>query len=483
MAPQLLLCLILTFLWSLPEAESNVFLKSKVANRFLQRTKRANSLFEEFKSGNIERECIEERCSKEEAREAFEDDEKTETFWNVYVDGDQCSSNPCHYGGTCKDGIGSYTCTCLSGYEGKNCEYVLYKSCRVDNGDCWHFCKPVQNGIQCSCAESYLLGEDGHSCVAGGDFSCGRNIKTRNKREANLPDFQTDFSDDYDEIDENNFVETPTNFSGLVLTVQSQNATLLKKSDNPSPDIRVVNGTDCKLGECPWQALLLNDEGDGFCGGTILSPIYVLTAAHCINQTKYITVVVGEIDISSKKTGRLHSVDKIYVHQKFVPATYDYDIAIIQLKTPIQFSENVVPACLPTADFANQVLMKQNFGIVSGFGRTRERGKTSNTLKVVTLPYVDRHTCMLSSNFPITQNMFCAGYDTLPQDACQGDSGGPHITAYRDTHFITGIVSWGEGCAQTGKYGVYTKVSKFILWIKRIIRQKQPSTESSTGRL
>uniref|UniRef100_A0A670XZK3 coagulation factor Xa n=1 Tax=Pseudonaja textilis TaxID=8673 RepID=A0A670XZK3_PSETE len=420
-----------------------LFLKSKVANRFLQRTKRANSLFEEFKPGNIERECIEERCSKEEAREAFEDDEKTETFWNVYVDGDQCSSNPCHYGGTCKDGIGSYTCTCLSGYEGKN---FLYKSCRVDNGDCWHFCKPVQNGIQCSCAESYLLGEDGHSCVAGGDFSCGRNIKTRNKRE-------------------------------------SQNATLLKKSDNPSPDIRVVNGTDCKLGECPWQALLLNDQGDGFCGGTILSPIYVLTAAHCINQTKYITVVVGEIDISSKKTGRLHSVDKIYVHQKFVPATYDYDIAIIQLKTPIQFSENVVPACLPTADFANQVLMKQNFGIVSGFGRTRERGKTSNTLKVVTLPYVDRHTCMLSSNFPITQNMFCAGYDTLPQDACQGDSGGPHITAYRDTHFITGIVSWGEGCAQTGKYGVYTKVSKFILWIKRIIRQKQPSTESSTGQL
>ncbi|XP_026547286.1 venom prothrombin activator notecarin-D1 [Notechis scutatus] len=455
MAPQLLLCLILTFLWSLPEAESNVFLKSKVANRFLQRTKRANSLFEEFKAGNIERECIEERCSKEEAREAFEDNEKTETFWNVYVDGDQCSSNPCHYGGTCKDGIGSYTCTCLAGYEGKNCQYVLYQSCRVDNGNCWHFCKPVQNEIQCSCAESYLLGDDGHSCVAGGDFSCGRNIKARNKREASLPDF-----------------------------VQSQNATLLKKSDNPSPDIRVVNGTDCKLGECPWQALLINDQGDGFCGGTILSPIYVLTAAHCINQTKYIRVVVGEIDISRKETRRLLSVDKIYVHTKFVPpnyyyvhqnfdrVAYDYDIAIIRMKTPIQFSENVVPACLPTADFANEVLMKQDSGIVSGFGRIRFKEPTSNTLKVITVPYVDRHTCMLSSDFRITQNMFCAGYDTLPQDACQGDSGGPHITAYRDTHFITGIISWGEGCARKGKYGVYTKVSRFIPWIKKIMSLK-----------
>lgn len=190
----------------------------------------------------------------------------------------------------------------------------------------------------------------------------------------------------------------------------------------------------------------------------------------------------GEVDISSKKTGRLLAVDKIYVHQKFVLATYDYDIAIIQLKTPIRFSENVIPACLPTADFANQVLMKQDAGIISGFGRIQERGRTSNTLKVVTLPYVDRHVCKLSSNFPITENMFCAGYHTQAQDACQGDSGGPHVTAYSDTHFVTGIISWGEGCAQKGKYGVYTKVSKFIPWIKRIMRQKLPRTESGTTR-
>uniref|UniRef100_A0A081DUB0 coagulation factor Xa n=1 Tax=Echis coloratus TaxID=64175 RepID=A0A081DUB0_ECHCO len=478
MAPQLLLCLLLTFLWSLPKAESNVFLKSKVANRFLQRTKRANSLFEEFKSGNIERECIEERCSKEEAREAFEDQEKTENFWNIYVDGDQCLSNPCHYGGTCKDGIGSYTCTCLAGYQGKKCEYLIHKSCRLNNGDCWHFCKQDQNDIQCSCAEGYILGDDGQSCVAGGDFSCGRIKKARDKREASLPD-QTDFSEAYDVIDEATYVESPTNLSSMIPTVQSKNATSPNKDSGRR--VRVVNGTDCKPGECPWQALLINDQGDGFCGGTILSPIYVLTAAHCMNQTKHIKVVVGEVDISSKKTGHLLAVDKIYVHQKFVLATYDYDIALIQLKTPIRFSENVIPACLPTADFANQVLMKQDLGIVSGFGRIQERGRTSNTLKVVKLPYVDRHVCKLSSNFPITENMFCAGYHTLPQDACQGDSGGPHITAYSDTYFITGIISWGEGCAQKGKYGVYTKVSKFIPWIKRIMRQKLPRTESSTA--
>ncbi|XP_015747045.1 coagulation factor X-like [Python bivittatus] len=483
MAHQILLCLILTFLWSLPKAETRVFLQSKVANRFLQRTKRANSLFEEFKPGNIERECIEERCSREEAREAFEDDEKTANFWNIYVDGDQCRSNPCHYGGTCKDGIASYTCTCLAGYQGKNCEYLIQKSCRLDNGDCWHFCKLDQNEIQCSCAEGYILGDDGQSCVAGGDFSCGRIKKPRNKREASPLDYHTDFSYGYDGFDQDSYFEIPTNFSSTVPTLHSRNETLVKEVDDSGRDVRVVNGTDCELGQCPWQALLINEEGDGFCGGTILNPMYVLTAAHCINQTKQIRVLVGEVDTSTKNSGRLLPVDKIYVHQKFVQETYDYDIALIQLKNPLRFSENVIPACLPTADFANQVLMKQNLGIVSGFGRTQEGGRTSNTLKVVKLPYVDRHICKLSSNFPITENMFCAGYSTLAQDACQGDSGGPHVTAYRDTHFVTGIISWGEGCARQGKYGVYTKVSKFIPWIKRIIRQKPQRTESSIAPL
>lgn len=66
--------------------------------------------------------------------------------------------------------------------------------------------------------------------------------------------------------------------------------------------------------------------------------------------------------------------------------------------------------------------------------------------------------------------MFCAGYDKKAMDSCRGDSGGPHVTAYKNTHFITGIVSWGEGCAKEGKYGVYTQVSKFIKWIRSAMK-------------
>uniref|UniRef100_A0ABM5FVC3 Coagulation factor VII n=1 Tax=Pogona vitticeps TaxID=103695 RepID=A0ABM5FVC3_9SAUR len=450
----------------------SLFLQGKTAHEFLERRKRANSVFEEFKQGNIERECHEERCSKEEAREAFEDQEKTDEFWNIYVDGDQCKSNPCHYGGTCKDGIDSYTCTCLSGYLGRNCEYTIQKSCKVDNGGCWHFCKHEENNVVCSCADGYILENNGESCVATADYPCGKikKAKTKTKREASLSD-HIPTSLDYDATPEGSYRSFPTTGPGL----PTQEDMALNEEDtnlDSDRDTRIVNGSDCELGQCPWQALLLNEQEEGFCGGTVLSPIYVLTAAHCINQTKLIKVVVGEVDTTTRRTGSIHAVEKVYVHQKFVLETYDYDIALIQLKDPIQFSEYVIPACLPTADFANQVLMRQTAGVVSGFGRVHEKGRVSTKLQVVKLPYIDRLTCKLSSNFAITENMFCAGYDTLAQDACQGDSGGPHVTEYKGTYFVTGIISWGEGCAREGKYGVYTTVSNFIRWLRRIMRQK-----------
>lgn len=167
-----------------------------------------------------------------------------------------------------------------------------------------------------------------------------------------------------------------------------------------------------------------------------------------------------------------HEVQMTVKHSRFVKETYDFDIAVLRLKTPIQFRRNVAPACLPEKDWAEATLMTQKTGIVSGFGRTHEKGRLSSTLKMLEVPYVDRNTCKLSSSFTITPNMFCAGYDTQPEDACQGDSGGPHVTRFKDTYFVTGIVSWGEGCARKGKFGVYTKVSNFLKWIDKIMKAR-----------
>uniref|UniRef100_A0A452H7L2 Coagulation factor X n=1 Tax=Gopherus agassizii TaxID=38772 RepID=A0A452H7L2_9SAUR len=220
-----------------------------------------------------------------------------------------------------------------------------------------------------------------------------------------------------------------------------------KTNVSPNPHTRIVGGDDCLPGECPWQVNM-----------------YVL----CLTYKKMCSVVVA-VD-KEENTEMMYSVEKIFVHGRFVSATYDYDIALIKLKEPIKFSIYVIPACLPDADFANEILMNQKSGTVSGFGRLYEHGRVSNKLKVLQVPYIDRNSCKQITNFAITENMLCAGYDNITKDACQGDSGVPHVTKYKDTYFVTGIVSWGEGCARKGKYGVYTKVSKFHAWLKRIFR-------------
>nr|XP_020020077.1 coagulation factor X-like [Castor canadensis] len=224
-------------------------------------------------------------------------------------------------------------------------------------------------------------------------------------------------------------------------------------------------------------ALLINEENDGFCGGTILNEFYILTAAHCLHQAKRFKVRIGDRNMELEEGNEVaHEVEVIIKHNKFMLDTYDFDIAVLKLKTPIVFRTNVSAACLPQKDWAEATLMTQKTGIVSGFGRTHEKGLPSTTLKMLEVPYVNRNTCKLSSGFTITQNMFCAGYDAKMEDACQGDSGGPHVTHFKGTYFVTGIVSWGEGCARKGKYGIYTKVSAFLKWINKSMRARGLTT-------
>lgn len=166
-----------------------------------------------------------------------------------------------------------------------------------------------------------------------------------------------------------------------------------------------------------------------------------------------------------------HRVEKIIPNAEFDSKSFDSDIALIKLSEPITFSEDVIPACLPEEDFANDVLMNQTFGIISGFGNIFERTQPVKRMKVLQVPYVDRRTCKLALKHLVTRNMFCAGYNKDGQDACQGDGGGPHVTEYNGTYFVTGIISWGEGCGKEGKYGIYTKLSRFLPWVRSVLTQ------------
>lgn len=163
-------------------------------------------------------------------------------------------------------------------------------------------------------------------------------------------------------------------------------------------------------------------------------------------------------------------MDRIILHPRYdaKKSLHNHDIALLHLKIPVAFSDYIIPICLGPKDFTENLMRNTATSLVSGWGRLRFSGRSSPMLQKVEVPYVDRTDCKVSSNEPVSRFMFCAGFSTMEMDACQGDSGGPHASKYKDTWFLTGIVSWGEECAKDGKYGVYTRVAKYFHWISNV---------------
>ncbi|XP_078247576.1 coagulation factor VII [Pogona vitticeps] len=412
----LFFCLLLIYPFSL----AAVFIRQEEASNVLQRKKRANSFFEEIKSGSLERECLEEKCSFEEAREIFKDKKRTMEFWTYYIDPNQCDSNPCQNGGTCIDEYQNYICICPRYHEGRHCEIgpETKLKCFYKNGECEQYCVDSPTTLrQCSCAEGYRLASDDVSCIPEVDYPCGK-----------IP-------------------------------------ILAKKQ--PTRQGRIVGGYTCPPGECPWQALII-DGTKKRCGGVLLAPSWVATAAHCLDlvRKKALRIRLGEHRINQEDgSEQERRVAEMIIHEKYSSKSVDNDIALLKLASPVNFTDYVVPICLPPQRFAAKVLHYVEYSTVSGWGRLLEGGATSTTLMHVQVPRMHKTECVRHTNFNITDNMFCAGYLNGTRDACEGDSGGPHVTEYKNTWFLTGIVSWGKGCAAIGTYGVYTNVVKYIPWL------------------
>lgn len=144
---------------------------------------------------------------------------------------------------------------------------------------------------------------------------------------------------------------------------------------------------------------------------------------------------------------------------------YNHDIALLKLASPVELSEKRRPICLGPKDFTENLLRMSSTSLVSGWGRLKFLGLMATKLQKLEVPYVDRTICKQSSRDHVTRYMFCAGFQNVKKDSCQGDSGGPHASNYQGTWFLTGIVSWGEECAKDGKYGIYTRVSRYYPWI------------------
>lgn len=182
----------------------------------------------------------------------------------------------------------------------------------------------------------------------------------------------------------------------------------------------------------------------------------------------------GEYSVKvAEKTEQESGVSKIIRHEEYTIGQVNHDIALLKLETPVNLTDFVVPICLPEKRFAVYELSSIKFSMVSGWGRLLDGGATSTFLMRVHLPRVKTQECEKQANLNITENMFCAGDLSGKKDSCKGDSGGPHATKYKNTWFLTGIVSWGKGCAVEGSYGVYTRVSRYINWLKRHMEWQQ----------
>lgn len=245
----------------------------------------------------------------------------------------------------------------------------------------------------------------------------------------------------------------------------------------------IVGGVDATKGAYPWQISYqwrTSLSGDlHMCGGTIISENWILTAAHCLVDLKYFKyiVVAGEHNLKKKEgTEQEREIAEFIRHPGYTDDANINDIALLRLKTPLDFGSMVQPACLPKAYQKSQLYADGAKTILSGWGELDPKGmfdgdkegESPDILQATTFPVVDTAVCNERGKYygNIRKGMFCAGFMAGGVDACQGDSGGPLVEEVDGQIVVVGVVSWGAGCAQKNKPGVYTNVVEFLPWIK-----------------
>lgn len=267
-------------------------------------------------------------------------------------------------------------------------------------------------------------------------------------------------------------------------------------------DSRIVGGSQTKIDEFPWMALLYYSKPNnkkGFnCGGALISSRYVITAAHCVTgktipkKWKLAGVRLGEWNLTSIEDCEYYEnnikdcsdpVINVGIEEIVSYPEYDsrsnnqyHDIALLRLRRNVEFTDFIQPICLPQPEIFKNINYDDIPFTVAGWGKTDFDNNSDVKLKV-NLKRIDMNLCMEmyhTLNVELIESQMCAGGED-GMDSCRGDSGGPLMAIHQNDNnvywVIDGIVSFGPTpCGQEGWPGIYTHVGSYVGWIESSMR-------------